>query len=141
MEAKELRIGNYILNYEAEPEVSIYWKVEEIQRLSNDKALNQTLGVTYRKGSCWTCDPEPIPLTEEWLVKFGFVKDKKHDNCCDLELENNFYLQGVGYGKSNIKYEVILTDSNDNELTLVKHVHQLQNLYFALTNEELTIKQ
>ena len=127
MGAKELRIGSFV-NYFDDGEYSIIstldWGYVHLKDASS---------IEYRF-------IKSIPLTEEWLLKFGFVKDKKHNNCCDLELENNFYLQGVGYGKSNIKYEVILTDSNDNELTLVKHVHQLQNLYFALTNEELTIK-
>ena len=128
MEAKELRIGNYILDYEAEPEVSIYWKVEEIQRLSNDKALNQTLGVTYRKGSCWTCDPEPIPLTEEWLVKFGF---------------DNLGAYGWGIGYFHIRFRNIhkFYFPLENRLVRIKHVHQLQNVFRALTNEELTIKQ
>ena len=121
MKAKELRISNYVEN-----------DIGDFILIDRD-----TLPFIVTK---WIKCHHSIPLTEEWLVKFGFVKDKKHDNCCDLELENDFYLQGVGYGKRNIKYEVILTDSNDNELTLVKHVHQLQNLYFALTGEELTIK-
>ena len=129
MEAKELRIGNY-LNFEFHKDSG---GIEKVGVFLSDI---ENLIYGGNRSKYYT----PIPLTEEWLLKFGFVKDKKHNNCCDLELENNFYLQGVGYGKSNIKYEVILTDSNDNELTLVKHVHQLQNLYFALTNEELTIK-
>jgi hypothetical protein len=128
MEAKELRIDNWIkYNFKMQG-----WKY--VQVCANDFHNG------FRDDKFVSINYKPIPLTEEWLVKFGFVKDKKHNNCCDLELENDFYLQGVGYGKSNIKYEVILTDSNDNELTLVKHVHQLQNLYFALTNEELIIK-
>ena len=134
MDAKELRIGNYILDYEAEPEVSIYWKVEEIQRLSNDKALNQTIGVTYRKGSCWTCDPEPIPLTEEWLVKFGF----------ELEDEKIYYhldsYEDIYITKTSYSFSIYNATHFTNIKQGIKHVHQLQNLYFALTNEELTIK-
>ena len=138
MEAKELRIGNYILDYEAEPEVSIYWKVEEIQRLSNDKALNQTLGVTYRKGSCWTCDPEPIPLTEEWLVKFGWGKSNEHelcDNSNDIVFVYDWHFK---------RFEIQIDTEHvgvEYRLYHIKYVHKLQNLYFALTNEELTIKQ
>jgi hypothetical protein len=125
MEAKELRIGNAYRDCTSK-------EIRFITGFSED-------GVYYNDGFDFYESMLNVILTEEWLVKFGFVKDKKHNNCCDLELENDFYLQGVGYGKSNIKYEVILTDSNDNELTLVKHVHQLQNLYFALTNEELKL--
>ena len=129
MEAKELRIGNWIIDYEAEPEETIYYQVEEIQRLSNNKALNQTLGVTYRKGSCWTCDIEPIPLTEEWLLKFGFV--------LDLDSHRTTYLSKhkiTTYMQDGIFWCDMLWDCLE-----LKHVHQLQNLYFALTNEELKL--
>ena len=127
MDAKELRIGNWILDHEADPKKTIYYQVEEIQRLSNNKSLNQTLGVTYRKGSCWTCDVEPIPLTEEWLVKFGF------DNLGD-------YGWGIGYFHIRFRNIHKFHFPLENRLVRIKYVHQLQNLYFALTNEELKLK-
>ena len=72
---------------------------------------------------------EPIPLTEEWLLKFGFKKDggyyskgRKHYHF----LSNKFYL-----GNDHV--------SSGNADARVMHIHQLQNLYFALTGEELTI--
>jgi hypothetical protein len=77
----------------------------------------------------------PIPLTEEWLLKFGFeiTKQTKEDNNiwtfkgneCKFELEQiiKFHL----YDNMHFGIEV-------------KHVHQLQNLYFALTGEELKFK-
>jgi hypothetical protein len=130
MEAKELRIDNYVNIGLKSSDLRTDYDAITASGLMDLQVNKESSSFTY----------EPIPLTEEWLVKFGFTKDKKHTKCCDLKLENDFYLQGIGYGKSNFKYEVILTDSNDNELTLVKHVHQLQNLYFALTNKELKLK-
>ena len=68
----------------------------------------------------------PIPLTEEWLLKFGFKK-----------------ISEIG-DYSNGNMTVILAISN-KIYTLkrkrINHVHQLQNLYFALTGEELTLKK
>ena len=128
MKAEELRIGNYVIDYEAEPETTIYWQVEEIQRLSNDKALNQTIGVTYRNGSCWSCDIKPIPLTEDWLLNFGF----KYNGFCyefnkhEVRLINEF----------NIPYWI-----DSNFITNISYVHQLQNLYYALTNKELNYER
>ncbi len=75
----------------------------------------------------------PIPITEEWLLKFGF---KKCSNDTDFEtkylyqINDNFILLNEPRGYFYI-------DACNNE---VKHVHQLQNLYFALVGEEL-IKQ
>jgi len=76
---------------------------------------------------------KPIPLTEEWLLKFGFERmptnseyDYKLDDFhlnVDPDLENGYWVDGLGLMKS------------------IQYVHQLQNLYKALSNEELTIKQ
>lgn len=75
---------------------------------------------------------EPIPLTKEWLEDFGFNTDsdcwyyyldwsKQHETFKIAKDEfNNYFLVGQ-YSKA------------------FKYVHSLQNLYFALTNEELTI--
>ena len=69
---------------------------------------------------------EPIPLTEEWLVKFGF-KDNLPWELENLRLDSENRLSIVdssGYG-------VIIARN-------VIHVHTIQNLYHALTGEELT---
>jgi len=69
---------------------------------------------------------EGIPLSEEWLLKLGFEKenDFKHPNApmyfINVRGKLTCFLHNLSHG--NIKY-----------------VHQLQNLYFALTGEELTI--
>ena len=77
---------------------------------------------------------KPIPLTEEWLLIFGFKKRKNRhlfhwENKIVIseykdEFENFFYPK-TGY---DIRF------SNE-----IKYVHQLQNLYFALTGAELTV--
>ena len=64
---------------------------------------------------------EPIPLTEEWLLKFGYLQNK-HNSAC-------FYIQGHKIWKCN---DLFMCDKNG---VFLKSVHQLQNLYFALTNE------
>jgi hypothetical protein len=66
-----------------------------------------------------------IPLTEEWLEKFGFKKEK-----------------GESYklGKYQLYYLLYYEGYKVGELT-IKYVHQLQNIYFASSGEELTIKE
>ena len=71
----------------------------------------------------------PILLTEEWFLKFGF--DKGSDiigDCFYIELKNNddFII--------HIENDKMFLFDDDLE---IKHVHQLQNLYFALTQKEL----
>ena len=67
----------------------------------------------------------PITLTEEILLKCGFVNWDKVDDC--------YIIKGLIIWKCN---EMFLCYKNGVH---IKYLHQLQNLYFALTNEELEI--
>ena len=69
-----------------------------------------------------------LSLTEEWLVKFGADKSL-YNNYLDFEYFDIYKLNDVWY-----------VEKEGVTLCELKHVHQLQNLYFALTNVELTIK-
>lgn len=86
-----------------------------------------------------------IPLTEEWLVKFGFeLGDNETVN--DIYHNNTFYFIRIGGSELAINPEngvawVLRNGCAVNVTVLVLHVHQLQNLYFALTGQELTIKE
>lgn len=81
-------------------------------------------------------DITPIPLTEEWLLKFGFnnINSKEYGikcGSCWMSLSNP-----KNMGEWQDYYCWIFDRFKFIEL---KYVHQLQNLYFALTGEELTI--
>jgi hypothetical protein len=65
---------------------------------------------------------KPIPLTEEWLLKLGAKKDK---------IDNTYYLSELEIMLPNFfRYKTSI-------ISRIDYVHQLQNLYFALTGEEL----
>ena len=69
----------------------------------------------------------PIPLTDEWLTKLGFKG--RHDNAV-FQKENIIFSM----------YETTGANFEENGIHVnVRYVHQLQNLYFALTEEELKI--
>ena len=116
MKARDLRIGNLIFDHECEPH---YFEVEQIS-----KYVGSELWIVYRKGSVKTKTAEGIPLTEEWLLKFGFTfSDMIYSfdgfEILDLKQGLEFY---------NHDYPI-----------KIKYVHQLQNLYYALTQTELTL--
>lgn len=75
-----------------------------------------------------------IPLTEEWLLNFGF-KGLSTSNYLGL-------LLGIIYFRwdKESKYLDFELDYESVQLPHIKYVHQLQNLYFALTGDELTLK-
>lgn len=125
MESKELRIGNYV------------WSTDGYFGQIEDQITEieyKRVGTTHSKTPYLPIENvEPILLTEEWLLKFGFEK-------CD-----SYFEQGYSLGKyksfSNSLGEInfCLFDFGD-WYQPIKFVHQLQNLYFALTGEELTKK-
>ena len=82
---------------------------------------------------------EPIRITEEILLKCGFVKALGVFNieCCKSIL----YLR-LAYDKG-FYYGIKSSDCNScefDDVISIKYLHQLQNLYFALTGQELEIK-
>ncbi len=118
IQAKDLRIGNYIdTAYKGKPK-----QIERITEIVVDAGNIKGLSYSSLK---------PIPLTEEWLIKFGFeiykgVEDIHYSH-------NNFWDIDRRIGGNYFRCDHL-------ELENIKYVHQLQNLYFALTSEELTIK-
>jgi hypothetical protein len=131
MKASELRIGNLI---NSNGYCSYVYSIESAMPLQ-DKRYSDKVLITLFNGGLSTIpidECEPIHLTEEWLLKFGFNYDS------DIAL----------YSKSG--YDVCINDDNSISYYLgeygswcknITHVHQLQNLYFALTGEELIINE
>ena len=71
---------------------------------------------------------EPIPLTEEWLLTLGFVKNKERGYFGLDRLIVAFH-DGVD--------QFYLCDIDI--FVKIETVHHLQNLYFAIRNKELTL--
>jgi hypothetical protein len=138
MKANELRIGNYIICR------NVIDKVWGIDLGNNGDAI-----VCTDKFGIGETDIKPIPLNEEWLLKFGF----ESWNCKGSE----WIFEKVIYKDLDIEQKMIISSSgtccieeqeDHPEVEVqkfiirpdVQYVHQLQNLYFALTGQELEIK-
>ena len=83
-----------------------------------------------------------IPLTEEILLKFGF-NEVEGERWCDMheEFEEcNYYYLSMFKIYYNPETDIFEDDSLYHFNVNLKYVHQLQNIYFALTGEELTFK-
>jgi len=85
----------------------------------------------------------PIPLTPEILEKCGFVKNKVQNDCIELG-GIDFHLE-LMWGKENYYYPMLTQTPQGCEertvfLNRINSLHQLQNLYFALTGQELEVK-
>lgn len=120
MEAKELRVGNYI--YVSNPASGIL----EVRKQSVERCNYHHITDLCRNNKDWVY--KPIPLTEKWLLKFGF-EWKNHA----MRLSNFYIRKQIG------GFMLYISNETHNIAINIKYVHQLQNLYFALTGKELEI--
>lgn len=128
MNGKDLRIGNFI---------SVLGNTVEVIKILGEKKIEIHSDILQ----FWDVDIEdededvkPIPLTEEWLLKFGF--EKNDDFISEDHLWSDFIKKGV-----RIQLPYFDWKDSDGEISFsVKSVHQLQNLFYSITGEELTIK-
>lgn len=114
MEAQELRIGNWVIvNEEC-----------QIEAIIHDAVNVSTRFETYVLDTV-----KPIPLTEEWLERFGFEKDE------DGVWEHNQSMWSceIGYGGSmtfkKLGLDILCPD--------ILYVHQLQNVFWSLEEETM----
>lgn len=138
MKVRGLRIGNYISGIYINGDCSEYDSYEEKEELCEVVGIDS---VGFSESNIWVAGLEksgienydsfePIPLTEQWLIDFGFEKNSitqgkfnKKEWQIFLQPDGNHIFRIVGMSLCNCKY-----------------VHELQNLFFALTGKELEVK-
>lgn len=132
MEAKSLRLGNYVMNGD---------DIGRVERLSIIRISTSSPHVGV--------EISPIKLTEEWLITFGFGKkefrsmfDNRDEYWLDRtivtevsERNTGFYLHAHNGVEMSFR-----DDSMVYRYVKLDYVHQLQNIYFALTGKELELK-
>jgi hypothetical protein len=123
MKANDLRIGNLVLALTGETKYT-----EVVVNTIFGYGINSY----YNEAEYVYDEIKPIPLTEEWLLKFGFTPNKYNDEFTlgDIMLDCE-YTEKDTYNLSIGEYQSPIE---------IHYVHQLQNLYYALTNKELTIQ-
>jgi hypothetical protein len=124
MTAKELRIGNWVMEFRGVDDNGPEWKQYEATISTIERLIKKDDRI------------EPIPLTGEWLIRFGF-KEEYHE-------PEIVFVKSMGYGAAyyfslyhNTMFKDIPAGCNEFHISEIEYVHQLQNLYFALTGEEL----
>ena len=83
---------------------------------------------------------DPIPLTEQWLIDFGFER-KDEGVSAQFHIGENpitlDWLFDVIWLKDHVDHSLKQYPFYRNGHFEMKHVHELQNLYFALTGKQL----
>jgi hypothetical protein len=113
IKANELRIGN---------KVDYYGNIVTINYINDtDVGFSDYVPFDYPLLD----EINPVPITEDWLVRFGFEKGRKGNVWVILENQ-------LGYKNGRIYYNSWAISENQPN-----SIHQLQNLYYALTGEEM----
>lgn len=133
MKHTELRIGNYI------SDGTFLFKVLSIYQHGKVEGLViNSDGNIYSSNIYNVSESTGILLTEEWLLKFGFKKNNYGYVLDDpKEIKKDYYIRLFLKEKKDAFYLKI--GYTGEFVGYYNYVHQLQNLYFALTGEELSV--
>lgn len=125
MKSNEIRVGNLV----ADKEGAIY----EADHITIAMAHNYL----------------PIPLTEDWLKRFGFYRSEHFGlsgpvmefSAPEMRRKALYHHGTIYYQKGKLNIEFINEHGHYAciDFLLINYVHQLQNLYFALTGKELDL--
>lgn len=144
LSASELRIGNRVMYSGSD------WVVAGINSPAPNKEErwnNKWVIELYQNGlvNATIDEIQPIPLTEAILLKCGF---EKHINETQIDgIEMKLQISGHGRdgswfsscGKLNGGLVVLCLCRGNYFSNNFEYLHELQNIYYYLTNQELTI--
>ena len=130
IDVKELRVGN-VLYVKYESKTHIVHSIHEYNTFNGGYAIRMENGF-----KCSLDYAEPVPLTEELLLKCGFniecyeycIKEQRLFAIEDFWILHNCHNDFYGVMCSN------------KVVRKIEHLHQLQNIYYALTGEELEVR-
>ena len=110
MKANQLKVNNYVQNGFSKT-IQVKWISEESITGYNIETI------------------KPIPLTEEWLTNLGA------ENYKEFFIHDRFMLQWI----KGHNYWYVTDAQFKTYITKIEFVHEWQNLFFTLTQKELTL--
>ena len=126
IKASELRLGNWVNHNETNTQIATI----DSDNTGNFIGVLETENHYYRMSFKNDGDLQPIPLTPEVLERCGFKKEGLQCEYSNGKTDIHIYDDGYRFGQNGYPFGIS-----------IKYLHQLQNLYFALTGEELIVHQ
>ena len=124
MEAKELKIGNIV----STPNQPIF-RIDLFDYVAKGIGkFGQISDPKLHPLTWYLQDLKPIEITKQWFYQLGFKSDNDEST---ILIKNGFDIIELNDGS----FELF----NHDYPIKIKYVHQLQNLYYALLGEELSL--
>ena len=120
MKVEELRIGNWVMGYH-DP---FQWSLEHFDLLKQAD-LDEII-------------KEPVLITEEVLLKCGF-EIKPNSSLPAFAYSRRLDLQ-VEFMLGEYSFRIEVENRHTTFVRVIKYLHELQNLYFSITGEELEVE-
>ncbi len=145
MKASELRLGNLVTIDNPKAWTKLKGLAMIVKSIENKPDAyfpksSGTVSLLHKRDEYNQFDEfiAPIPLSAEWLERFGFGKSDEHEMGHNHRDDFHFYYDyhfkrfriESGHA-SKVEYHQVLD---------IQYVHQLQNLYYSLTGKDLELK-
>ena len=130
IDSKDLRIGNLVMVNQKMAQGTF-----SVVRISSNTVYVNTM----RPIDLSLDEIHPIPITEEMLIEFGWIWNKdcnsfeKHPNG-DARMNLTYNSPSGSWTMFNYVLKALIANK-------IFYIHQLQNLFYALTGQELTINK
>lgn len=126
IDAKSLRIGNYFYDRGGKILKLEFW--DGPGKMAQNNVIG---GITFHPLTEYTEHANPIPLSGDILIKAGFTKaSASPDSVFSINYDGKAL---IGYWLDGVVNVGEFAPKN------IKYLHEIQNLYYALTGTELTI--
>lgn len=144
MEIKNLRIGN-LLTWKDQEEVSTEAILTYVGGVLNDCIWLEWVWADGEADNT-DCDLDSvkgIEITDDWLIDFGFKKDNNGNYWIDLQTHYLELMLSNGHWYPTYAQVPEMSHEDEQRISInrIEFVHELQNLFFALTGTELELKQ
>lgn len=138
MKPQELRIGNL---------VCYNGKVAKVKQITKHKIGYHTKPYEMKMNYARLCEVEPIPITDELLLKIGFREGRngyfdyrEYNDELSIRFTSNYTF--IEYANLCFNPEDVTETNYSSSLEFPNtlHLHTLQNIWHLLTGKELEIK-
>ena len=120
IQLNEIRIGNYLKNGFNQT-IQIYGRISK-----------------YNTSGYQLKTLKPIPITEDELIKLGFVYNGYNFDYLNYNFHCQFKNENGEF--KNTEFSIKKDERGKNKIVIsynIEYLHQLQNIYFSITNKEL----